>query len=328
MNNNTKNEKSQEVEAFPIEALEEKKMENTKLADAAELAGYEAEARRLRSCGLFPVVAVNKLTGKAGVISLFHCCVRLCPVCEWRRSRTNFYKLSEAFQWIREREPGLVPVFLTLTVKNTDADGLRSTISHTLQSFSRLLRQRPIQEVVRGYYRGVEVTRNRKTGEYHPHIHVLMLMPETYAQKGGPYISHTEWVRRWKMALGVDYSPSVRIERVGQTGNELAEHKAVLEVVKYSVKGSDMLTGTKRTQARVWSELYPALRQVRLMGTGGIIREALRALKLDKLDELESPEDMSVARQVEASPADWVLLYWRWGASGYVLTDRKDGAGK
>ena len=64
------------------------------------------------------------------------------------------------------------------------------------------------------------------------------------------------------------------------------------------------------------------------MGTGGIIREALRALKLDKLDELESPEDMSVARQVEASPADWVLLYWRWGASGYVLTDRKDGAGK
>lgn len=328
MNNNMKNEKSQEVESFPIEALEEKKMENTKLADAAELAGYETEARRLRSCGLFPVVAVNKQTGKKGIVSLFHCCVRLCPVCEWRRSRTNFFKLSSAFQWIREREPGLVPVFLTLTVKNTDADGLRSTISHTLQSFSKLLRQRPIQEVVRGYYRGVEVTRNRKTGEYHPHIHVLMLMPETYAQKGGPYISHAEWVRRWKMALGVDYSPSVRIERVGQTGNELAEHKAVLEVVKYSVKGSDMLTGTKRTQARVWSELYPALRQVRLMGTGGIIREALRALKLDKLDELESPEDMSVARQVEASPADWVLLYWRWGASGYVLTDRKDGAGK
>ena len=259
-----------------------------------ELAGYEAEARRLRSCGFYPVIAVNKLTGKKGIVSLFHCCVRLCPVCEWRRSRTNFFKLSSAFQWIREREPGLVPVFLTLTVKNTDADGLRFAISHTLQSFSRLLRQRPIQEVVRGYYRGVEVTRNRKTGDYHPHIHVLMLMPETYAQKNGPYISHAEWVRRWKMALGVDYSPSVRIERVGQTGNELAEHKAVLEVVKYSVKGSDMLTGTKRTQARVWSELYPALRQVRLMGTGGIIREALRALKLDKLDELESPEDMSV----------------------------------
>lgn len=325
MNDNMKKRENQE-DAFPIEALEEKKMENTKLADAAELAGYEAEARRLRSCGLFPVVAVNKLTGKTGVISLFHCCVRLCPVCEWRRSRTNFYKLSEAFQWIKEREPGLVPVFLTLTVKNTDADGLRFAISHTLQSFSRLLRQRPIQEVVRGYYRGVEVTRNRRTGQYHPHIHVLMLMPETYAQKGGPYISHTEWVRRWKMALDIDYSPSVRIERVGQTGNELAEHKAVLEVVKYSVKGSDMLTGTKRTQARVWSELYPALRQVRLMGTGGIIREALRALKLDKLDELESPEDMSVARQVEASPADWVLLYWRWGGSGYVLDIRKDGA--
>ena len=100
----------------------------------------------------------------------------------------------------------------------------------------------------------------------------------------------------------------------------------MLEVCKYAVKGSDILTGSKTLQARVFGQLRPALAGVQLVGAGGVIREALRALKMDELDELESPQDMSIARRVEASPADWVLLYWRWGGSGYVLDSRKDGA--
>ena len=88
----------------------------------------------------------------------------------------------------------------------------------------------------------------------------------------------------------------------------------------------DILTGTKALQARVFGQLRPALAGVQLVGAGGVIREALAALKMTDLENPESPEDMSVMRRVEANPADWVLLYWRWGASGYILDSRKDGS--
>ena len=254
--------------------------------------------------------------------------MRLCPICEWGRARANYARLSAAISWVDEHHPGLVPCFLTLTVKNAKPDELRSSLTHMLKSFTRLLKHRDIARCVRGYWRAVEVTRNRKDGTYHPHIHVLLLMAPGYASKGGAYIPHSEWVSHWKQALGVKYAPSVRIERVGRADDAeaAAEHKAVLEVCKYSVKGSDILTGTKALQARVFGQLRPALAGVQLVGAGGVIREALAALKMTDLENPESPEDMSVMRRVEANPADWVLLYWRWGASGYILDSRKDGA--
>ena len=320
--------KDQEGKLDPIEGMTSHKKENLQLADAAELAGYEQEGKRLRSCGLTPVTATHKRTGETGLVALFHCRVRLCPVCEWGRARANYARLSAAISWVDEHHPGLVPVFLTLTVKNTKPDDLRSSLTHMLKSFTRLLKHRDIARCVRGYWRAVEVTRNAREGTYHPHIHALVMMAPGYASKGGAYISHSDWISHWKQALDVSYSPIVRIQRVGRAGDAeaAAEHKAVLEVCKYTVKGSDILTGTKALQARVFGQLRPALAGVQLVGAGGVIREALRALKMDKLDELESPEDMSIARRVEASPADWVLLYWRWGASGYVLDSRKDGS--
>lgn len=325
----TNPEKMQEGNVYdPVPGLGERKMDNIALAEAAELAGYAPEAERLRSCGLVPITAVNKITGETGFAGFYHCRVRLCPICEWGRARANYARLSAAISWVDEHHPGLVPVFLTLTVKNAKPDELRSSLTHMLKSFTRLLKHRDIARCVRGYWRAVEVTRNRKTGEYHPHVHVLLLMAPGYASKGGAYIPHSEWVSHWKQALGVKYAPSVRIERVGRADDAeaAAEHKAVLEVCKYSVKGSDILTGTKALQARVFGQLRPALAGVQLVGAGGVIREALAALKMTDLENPESPEDMSVMRRVEANPADWVLLYWRWGASGYVLDSRRDGA--
>ena len=295
------------------------KMDNMMRADAAERAGYPQEASRLRSCGLYPVTAVHRETGETGIVGLYHCRVRLCPVCEWGRARANYARLSAALNWVRDREPGLVPVFVTLTIRNTRADELGAAIAHMLHSYHRLLRQRDVKACVRGYWRAVEVTRNAHNGTYHPHIHALLMMVPGYASKGGPYIQQAEFVRRWRLALDANYSPSVRVERVGYGKADEAAYKAVLEVTKYTVKGSDMLRGSPALQARIFAQLRPALAGVRLVGAGGVIRDALRVLKLGQLDDPANPADASIMQRVAASPADWVLLHWRWGASGYIL---------
>lgn len=322
----TESLKNQEEELDPIGGMTNHKKENIRLADIAELAGYKREGERLRECGLTPVTAIHKETGETGLVSLYHCRVRLCPVCEWGRARANYARLSTALNWLKENRPGYVPCFLTLTLKNIPADKLRSTISHMMRSFNRLTKYDGIKQCVQGYWRALEVTRNPDTGHYHPHIHVLLLMVPGYACKGGPYITKDVFIKRWRQALREGYDPSVKIQRVGYGKDAAGEHKAVLEVTKYVVKSSDMFQGSDKLKARIFRELRPALAGVRLVGAGGMIKEALELLKLGELDDPLTPETMSIARRVQASPADWILLYWRWGASGYVLDGRKDGA--
>ena len=62
--------KDQGEKLDPIEGMTSHKKENLQVADAAELAGYEQEGKRLRSCGLTPVTATHKATGETG-LSLF-----------------------------------------------------------------------------------------------------------------------------------------------------------------------------------------------------------------------------------------------------------------
>ena len=308
----------------PVKGLTARKKENIMLADIAKRAGCEDIEKRLRSCGSMPVIGIHKETGERGIVSMYHCHVRLCPMCEWARARANYARLSAALNLIREEEPGLVPCFLTLTLKNVSAVDLRATISHMGRSFNRLMKYRDLR-CVQGYWRALEVTRNRDTGMYHPHLHVLLLMEPGYASKGKAYIKHGKFVDLWRKALREGYDPSVKIQRVGYGKDAEIEHKAVLEVCKYTVKGSDMFQGSDKLQARIFDELRFALMGLRFVGAGGVIKEALKALKMEDLESPESPEDMSVARRVQANPADWILLYWRWGASGYILDIRTDG---
>lgn len=204
------------------------------------------------------------------------CRVRLCPICQWRRSLKTFAQMSQVLEIAKA--DGYQFIFLTLTMLNCGSDALSDELTHILLSFNRLMKYKDVQKAVKGFYRGCEVKHNIVTDEYHPHLHVILAVRPSYFSHS--YISHDKWVHLWQRALQVDYTPVVDIRKC------YGGYKRVAEACKYAVKPEDvinfndwdMTVETVRT-------LDKALENRRFIGLGGILKEIHKKLHLDDMEE-------------------------------------------
>ena len=234
------------------------------------------------------------------------CRVRLCPVCQWRRSLKTFAQMSQVLELAKAQ--GYQFIFLTLTLKNCKSEELSDELTHILLSFNRLMKYKDVQKAVKGYYRGCEVTHNLTSDTYHHHLHVVLAVRQSYF-KGSCYISHYKWVELWKRALQVDYTPVVDIRRC-KGGS-----KSIAEACKYAVKPSDILNmddwdmtvDTLRT-------LDKALDKRRFVGLGGILKDLHKQLHLD------DPEDGDLVHiegdGTEQPTEEEIVFFWN-GYSQY-----------
>jgi plasmid rolling circle replication initiator protein Rep len=248
------------------------------------------------------------------------CRDRLCPMCAWRKSLVMFSQISQIMDWVSEREK-VVPIFLTLTVKNCAGDDLEQTVDLLLKSWSRMMtsrgRRKPWQ-VSRGWFRALEITYNAKTDEWHPHLHAIVLVEPDYFTDEGKYIDHDAWIAEWKWALGVDYDPSVDVRTV--KGDRA---KAVAEVAKYTVKPGEWLDldDAEGTDRRV-ALLAQVLKGRRLTALGGIMKEAKAALKLEDVEQADLV--LTDAEKAETRGEVLVALIrfeWQIGPTNYICTE-------
>lgn len=248
------------------------------------------------------------------------CRDRLCPMCAWRKSLVMFSQISQIMDWVSEREK-VVPIFLTLTVKNCAGDDLEQTVDLLLKSWSRMMtsrgRRKPWQ-VSRGWFRALEITYNAKTDEWHPHLHAIVLVEPDYFTDEGKYIDHDAWIAEWKWALGVDYDPSVDVRTV--KGDRA---KAVAEVAKYTVKPGEWLDldDAEGTDRRV-ALLAQVLKGRRLTALGGIMKEAKAALKLEDVEQADLV--LTDAEKAEMRGEVLVALIrfeWQIGPTNYICTE-------
>jgi hypothetical protein len=118
-----------------------------------------------------------------------------------------------------------------------------------------------------GWIRSVEVTRNKETGQAHPHFHCLILVPSGYFV-GRKYIKATKWVELWQQCLRVDYPPIIDIKAVkGKSTDAEDMAAAVCETLKYSVKEDDL-----EVEADWLIELTNQLRGTRAVNVGGCLK--------------------------------------------------------
>ena len=179
------------------------------------------------------------------------CNRRLCPFCEWRRTRIWRARLIQGLESYSEFQPKMSALFLTLTLKNCQLYELRETIRHLHRSFKRLT-------LIQGFptsawFRRTEVSLGKSfsnsgplfTPQAHPHIHALLLVRPSYWTRG--YWSQLKWQREWQMAARLDYSPVVDIRRAhsgpspDRPERMNANLAATLEAAKYSTKAADLV---------------------------------------------------------------------------------------
>lgn len=257
-------------------------------------------------------------------------------MCNWRRSLKIAYQNKRIVETVNEREK-VQWLFLTLTIKNTDAESLSETISDMFKAWNRFVGYKAFKTSVKGFFRALEVTKNRDAeseafGTYHPHFHVLLCVPSSYFKKKEYYITQDEWTSLWKRAMKLDYQPIVHIQKVKPKNNlsdlktyenkvkyALNEQKAILEVSKYPVKDTDVIRGNQVTEENVETvkALDTALAYKRLIGYGGLLKEIHKELNLS---DAEDGDLVNISEDDEIANGTFdVMARWHIGLKNYVI---------
>lgn len=286
------------------------------------------KAERVASCGSWLEFGVCPEGHERRLKSAMFCQVRLCPMCAWRRSLMIFHQLNEVLHEAVKREK-MRFIFLTLTVRNVSGEELPEAITHLFQSWQRLMQRKVVRDVTVGWFRALEVTRNPKRKDYHPHFHILLGVKPSYFGSG--YIKQSEWVLLWQDALRVDYMPVVDVRTVKPKREGQTVEAAVAEAGKYAVKPGDYLLEDSDEAAEAVRIFDQALRSRRLVAYGGLFREIRRDLKMEdpetadliKVDEDAIPEDCqcTVCRSGLMSE----VYKWHIGMRDYVLVEEGEG---
>lgn len=254
----------------------EKKLRNVMLSEVYLQVDKE-KAMRLQECGQF-LSFVRRPPEEGGGLRLQaanFCRLRLCPMCQWRKSLKAYGQMRQILDLCRKSYKfRLRYIFCTLTVQNCQGEQLASTINLMLEGFHRLMRYSAIAgpkggtPVVKGWYRSLEVThdvdeiiseeRYRNAREYydtrgispgdknpgfdtyHPHFHVLWAVASSYF-KTGDYISQKKLTELWQKATRLDYPPRVDMRIVkGNTVDDVSEAgiKSLQEMEKIGMESA------------------------------------------------------------------------------------------
>ena len=253
-----------------------KKAQTETLAAIYSNLNLDSRSQRVLDCGTFLEFKVSQ--DKAKLQHANFCKDRLCPMCNWRRSLKIFAQVSKVMNCMNDYDF----LFLTLTVKNCVAADLPKTVQALYDGWRYLYnKNKEFKTVISGTFRSLEVTRNKKDGTFHPHLHCILAVKPSYFKKG--YISQKRWSELWAHACDLDYNPIVHIQKVKDSGKGISG--AVAEVSKYSVKGSDFLYPEDIDNSCKFVQAFlNSLSGRRLCGWTGIFSRIRKQLQLDDIE--------------------------------------------
>lgn len=310
----------------------ERKLKNIKLGERLKTLGYKTFTN-VYTCS--EVLRFKQYEDKSlKLYQTFFCKNKLCPICNWRRSMKYSYQAQMIVSEAMRREPRGRFLFLTLTVKNVEAERLNDTLTDLGRSFNRLMKYKAIDTNVIGYLRATEVTYSADREDYHPHIHVLLMVKPGYF-KGGQYITQEEWTRLWAKACKLDYIPVVDIRAVkpnkrrrrkgddGSNATEKAVVDAILETAKYPVKPFDVTDDkggkklSEEDEIRITGDMMEGLYRKRQIGFGKLFKQIKAEFELD---DLEEGDLVNTGEETDSGEnATDIIAVWNWELSNYYV---------
>lgn len=301
-----------------------RKAKNIILGQKFEELGYSRLAEKVFQCA--EVLKFQK--GSDGYLKLYQtwfCKNKLCPICNWRRSLKHSYQSSRVIDRALEEYPNARFLFLTLTIENVPSEFLNDTLSDMSKAFHRLFNRKKIKRNILGFIRATEVTYNKKRDDYHPHIHVLLMVRSTYFKNKENYLTHADWTNYWEESAKINYRPVVDIRavksKIDDKGEDEGLHKAIKETAKYPVKPFDMDEEyqklTRVQQLKITKSLYEGLYRKRQIAYGGLLKVIKKELELD---DAENGDLVNVADDEKIDTlGDYVIAKWDWRRWGYFI---------
>uniref|UniRef100_UPI0024B25A94 protein rep n=1 Tax=Thomasclavelia spiroformis TaxID=29348 RepID=UPI0024B25A94 len=261
------------------------------------------------------------------------CKNRLCPMCNWRRSKKIFGQVAKIVDEL-DKTNNYDYIFLTLTLKNCNGNELENNIDLISKSFNNMFRgNKKVKKICKGYFRGIEVTYNKNDNTYHPHIHCIIVVDKGYfSWRNEYYIKTEEWSSIWQYYLKVDYTPIVDVRKVKSKSYnnngiiEISKYSGVTEISKYTVKSKDIII--TRNNGDVNEELtdnniyilHFALKGKRLVTFGGIMKELHKKLNLEDMNS-DNVDLIRTDVEDDNNILNYIILKYKWsvGISNYKL---------
>lgn len=307
MNNITKISKCQysDISDELNAKFQPKKEHSEYLAFVYQMLGYKKRFANVLKCGSYLEFAVTpNLDWKLHTANF--CRDRLCPMCSWRRSMKIYGQCSRV---MNELAKDYTFLFLTLTVPNIPGSALSSKLDEMQEAWhDRFIKIPAFKNVVKGFWRGVEVTRNRKNNTYHPHYHVVLVVNKSYFDSKS-YITRDTWLKMWQNAMNDSSITQVDIRK--------ANAQAVPEVCKYAVKDAHYLFDDVAETMEVVNVLFNSLYGRRLVSLGGEFKRVHALLNLDDMED----GDLVHLDPVDNPDLITALYRYNWAGTGYVLKD-------
>lgn len=291
--------------------FQSKKEVNLVIGHIYDELGLDGRAARVSDCATYLEFHVTDTEHKLHAANF--CRDRLCPMCNWRRSLKIFGQVSQIMDVLQGQN--LQFIFLTLTVKNCSPDELPLTVGKLLDGFYSLHKKFRYKRFssISGTFRSLEVTRNKRDGSFHPHLHVVLAVRSDYFA-GRNYVSQSEWSKIWRSCCDLAYDPIVDVRKIkADSSGSLAG--GVAEVVKYAVKDSDYLVGSFEDIKVSVSALLLALSNRRLAAYTGCFRTVARQLKLD---DPENGDLVHVEPDQLRDDVAYMVVRYFWRAGVYV----------
>ena len=231
----------------------------------------EEKQKRLEDCG--SIIGFNE---HGEMSSANFCKDKLCPICQWRKSRRVFGEIMQIQKIVENNISDFA--LLTLTLKNTNS--LSEGICDIMKGFYNFSNNRTFKKVSEGYIRTVEITYNNKLNNWHPHIHLVVALKENYYSEN--FIKTEKWSDIWGRSARLDYAPIVDMRAIGQSLQ--MREKAVAEVAKYAIKPFQT-KGDINAELNAYIGLYGGTKNRRLRSFGGIYAKARKLVpERDEVD--------------------------------------------
>lgn len=169
------------------------------------------------------------------------------------------------------------------------------------------------KEKISAYIMGYEITKNKDTGLYHPHVHMIFVVNPSYfvkrSEKTG-YINRADLLEKWREIM----------DRPEITNVDIGEAKSIHQALKYAVKGATTKEDGDNESLWTWDEnkdmitledVHTAIEGQKMFVGSQALAQRAKALAKKAGDDPED-EDTDTQKTDEAAEA-------------FVLQRKKDG---
>lgn len=260
-----------------LQKLEPKQVSKETLIEMGISHFTEKTIERINNCATFLQAVTSSDKEQSKIVKANRCMNRFCPICMATKARKEAFMLNIILQVLRTFKFNFI--FLTLTVPNVKGDKLAYELDEEYLALKRLIQRKEFKAVSQGYVRKTEITYNQERDDYHPHIHMLIVVKPNYFTDTNNYISQKRWQELWKSCKRDDSITQVNVKK--------ADASSFYELSKYEAKDFDMLGYSQE----VFDVFYRALKGRKTLTYNGKFQELKKLYKANRLDDFKPVDD-------------------------------------